>query len=503
MAGKQKQQGTIDLSSDDSVNQEGPTPSKSLSVKRKIEQIRTKGDEKLHSKKRLKEDHLTIASGRPTAKEIRIKDTNSSNSCTPVCESNPLNFFYIKVMEGLDSKFNPDHNTLSIRQILSKRFGLLKQSVQFNYLIDVEWLIDKYDPDFRQLPLTIVAQNKPDTVKQLNQDAKSYPNVKLAFANLNGLFDSKLISSDVNKCFFFYILDAWGTHHTKMMILQYETGIRVIIHTSNLINEDWHQKTQALYVSDLLPPLDVHANSDDFSKTQFKKDFIEYLQAYKLYALNVWIALIKRHDFSSVNVFLVGSVPGRHIGQNLNRFGHMKLRKILSQNCSESISSDWQVIGQFSSIGSLGKDASVWMTGEFLHSLSSHKSSTPKKAFLNKSPLFKLVFPSVENVRTSLEGYKAGGSIPYNQATAKKQEYLVSFMSQWRSECLGRSRASPHIKTYIRCSKDCKKIAWLVLTSANLSKAAWGNLEKNKSQLAIRSFELGVVFIPQMIVRFF
>lgn len=32
--------------------------------------------------------------------------------------------------------------------------------------------------------------------------------------------------------------------------------------------------------------------------------------------------------------------------------------------------------------------------------------------------------------------------------------------------------------------------------SANLSKAAWGALEKKGSQLAIRSYEIGVLFLP-------
>lgn len=30
----------------------------------------------------------------------------------------------------------------------------------------------------------------------------------------------------------------------KMMLLLYEEGMRVVIHTSNLIQNDWHQKTQ-------------------------------------------------------------------------------------------------------------------------------------------------------------------------------------------------------------------------------------------------------------------
>ena len=31
--------------------------------------------------------------------------------------------------------------------------------------------------------------------------------------------------------------------------------------------------------------------------------------------------------------------------------------------------------------------------------------------------------------------------------------------------------------------------------SSNLSKAAWGQFEKNRSQLMIRSYELGVLFV--------
>ncbi|KAJ7384711.1 tyrosyl-DNA phosphodiesterase 1 [Desmophyllum pertusum] len=35
------------------------------------------------------------------------------------------------------------------------------------------------------------------------------------------------------------------------------------------------------------------------------------------------------------------------------------------------------------------------------------------------------------------------------------------------------------------------------MTSANLSKAAWGTLEKNGQQLMIRSYEIGVLFLPK------
>jgi Tyrosyl-DNA phosphodiesterase len=41
------------------------------------------------------------------------------------------------------------------------------------------------------------------------------------------------------------------------------------------------------------------------------------------------------------------------------------------------------------------------------------------------------------------------------------------------------------------------RIAWCVLTSSNLSKAAWGCLNNAGTRLYIRSFELGALFTPQ------
>lgn len=37
-----------------------------------------------------------------------------------------------------------------------------------------------------------------------------------------------------------------------------------------------------------------------------------------------------------------------------------------------------------------------------------------------------------------------------------------------------------------------------VYFSSNLSKAAWGALEKQETQLMIRSYELGVLFLPEV-----
>lgn len=66
----------------------------------------------------------------------------------------------------------------------------------------------------------------------------------------------------------------------------------------------------------------------------------------------------------------------------------------------------------------------------------------------------------------------------------------------------------PHIKTYCRWSD--RGLYWFCLTSANLSKAAWGAFNKGTkldTPLRIMSYEAGVLFVPKFVlaadVRFF
>ncbi|KAK2541154.1 Tdp1 [Columba guinea] len=253
---------------------------------------------------------------------------------------------------------------------------------------------------------------------------------------------------------------AFGTHHTKMMLLLYEEGLRVVIHTSNLIAEDWHQKTQGIWLSPLYPRLPQGTTgSAGESETNFKSDLISYLTAYNSPTLKEWIDLIQEHDLSETRVYLLGSTPGRYQGSDKEKWGHLRLRKLLKDHASSIPAREsWPVVGQFSSIGSLGVDGSKWLCSEFQESLVAAGSSvtTPLKCDV---PIH-LVYPTVDNVRQSLEGYPAGGSLPYSIQTAQKQLWLHSYFH------------------------------------ANLSKAAWGALEKSGTQLMIRSYELGVLFLP-------
>ncbi|OQV19087.1 Tyrosyl-DNA phosphodiesterase 1 [Hypsibius exemplaris] len=293
----------------------------------------------------------------------------------------------------------------------------------------------------------------------LRQEALLFPNITLAQAPLP---------------------IAYGTHHTKMMLLSYDVGMR----------------TQGMWISPLFLKTDSPTAPD--SETHFKADLIEYLRTYNMSTLTKLSDSIRHYDMSCARVCLVASSPGRHTGPTKAQFGHLKLRSLLAKHCSTTDSTnqepwhEWPVIGQFSSIGSLGPTADSWLTGELLETL-----STPLTGPLGRRAPLNLIFPTVDNVRLSLEGWAGGGSLPYSEATALKQQYLNKFLHVWKSEEKGRNNCMPHVKTYARVSPDLTRCSWFLMTSANMSKAAWGAMEKASSQVMIRSYEIGVLLLPK------
>ncbi|PSS04715.1 Tyrosyl-DNA phosphodiesterase [Actinidia chinensis var. chinensis] len=428
-----------------------------------------KGDVQSVKRKRQVSDDEALA--RNLQSELYNDSLERNSSLEAICHFNVPNeklpsTFRLMRVQGIPAWANT--SSVSIGDVIQ---GNVLMAVLSNYMVDVDWLISAC-PTLKKVPHVLVIHGESD-------------------GSLERMKRSKLTNWILHKP---PLPISYGTHHSKAMLLVYPRGVRVIVHTANLIYVDWNNKSQGLWMQDF-PWKDQNSSTKGCA---FESDLIDYLSALKLPEctanlpalgnFNINAMFFKKFDYSSASVRLIASVPGYHTGPSLKKWGHMKLRTILQESIFDKKFHKSPLVYQFSSLGSLDEK---WMS-ELATSMSSGVSEDKVPLGLGE-PL--IIWPTVDDVRCSLEGYAAGSAIPSPLKNVEKG-FLKKYWAKWKASHTGRCCAMPHIKTYTRYNGQ--NLAWLLLTSSNLSKAAWGVLQKNNSQLMIRSYELGVLFTPSL-----
>jgi len=334
--------------------------------------------------------------------------------------------------------------------------------------------------------------------------AERYPNVELVSA---------------------YLPDPFGTHHSKMLILfRHDDCAQVIIHTANMIPKDWTNMTQAVWQSPLLP-LRTDASFTNISHAigtgdRFHLDLRHYLLRYEK-RLQRLVDQLALYDFTKVHAAFLGSAPSRQDTSKARpavqtSLGWVGLQEILSRvptKPSNPLQKPPHIVLQVSSIATLGA-APTWLS--HLQNVLT-RSQSPQVLGLAKSRI-NIIFPTAEEVRTSIDGYASGGSIHTKIQSAQQQkqlQYLHKLFCHWKHHLstasslsagakqtrkeAHRGPAAPHVKTYIRFSDEShSSIDWALLTSANLSKQAWGDVVNKQGEVRIQSYETGVLVWPEL-----
>ena len=230
--------------------------------------------------------------------------------------------------------------------------------------------------------------------------------------------------------------------------------------------------------------------------------------------------LIRQYDYSSAYAVLIPSVPGYHKGMTMNKYGYLKLRKEIcysfpsSQTLGEKKKKKAPIVCQISSLGSLNEN---WLR-KFCAALdytSTHNTNPLDDNCMSTKPLqslAKIVWPTADEIRRSVEGFAGGGSVPGRETNLGKP-FLKPLYHRWSKrdgskDPFRTARHIPHIKTVVQPSSsfgDDRSIEWLLLSSHNLSKAAWGQVQNNKQtggkDIFIAHWELGVFFSPATLLE--
>ena len=97
-----------------------------------------------------------------------------------------------------------------------------------NYKINFEWLLGEI-PSLMNIPRVDFVHGERDKSRRHELATQIG-----TFANMN--------------CHYPRMPIPWGTHHSKMMLLYYGHGLRVVVCTLNLLPVDWRNKTQGIWL---------------------------------------------------------------------------------------------------------------------------------------------------------------------------------------------------------------------------------------------------------------
>jgi tyrosyl-DNA phosphodiesterase-1 len=302
----------------------------------------------------------------------------------------------------------------------------------------------------------------------------------------------------------------WGCHHTKLFLVGYKSGrLRVIVHTANMCFNDIHLKCQGAFLQDF--PLKISSpqpqpqqpvqrrggnggRSSSSSPCDFEETLVSYIQTYHFHQERVWsktgttggkctlVQQLRKYDYSNARAVLIPSTPGYHKIVNKDNLGYLKVRKAIANHTTPSPLPDKgrkqtprPIVCQYSSIGALSAKylkiiESAWDTASVHHNTPPLLAAGPHN--------LQLVYPTVDEIRQSVEGLAGGGSVPGRQTNVNRK-FLTPLYHKWSSsvDLLQKARNVPHIKTYYQLGGgeggDEDSMDWFVLSSHNLSKGKY------------------------------
>lgn len=461
---------------------------------------------------------------------------------------------------------SPAGSSLSLSQLLDcdagDRTECWREVLLANYLVDFSWVLQTA-PQLRHTTGQIVILSGEKGTATVDAAVPSSPVEPVRYTRRSELMDNinpvlsaaraagLRPSDDPDKV---VVLEPplpipYGTHHSKFILAVNERGLRVAVFTANFIHCDWHCKSQGIFVQDFqrIVPGTTAEQPADARGDAFKAELLQYLRRCGLaqraggHPPSAHVqhfskdSCLDGFDFSTVRVSLVASVPGSHGGAALQRFGLHRLSSLVkaevpADHAGEGAPGQMLLSWQYSSQGSLSEHFLTCLQAAMLPVNSTRHD-------------VKVIFPTEDEVRSCLEGWRGGLSVPVQVKNC--HEFINARLHKWgpgeelavspppqkacrleaadvvvevvmdvdaadsgSQEADGESQhgssadpglwryAIPHLKSY--AASEDGRLRWFLLTSANLSQAAWGCPTKavKDPKLFMRSYELGVFYTP-------
>ncbi|KAF7729254.1 hypothetical protein EC973_004784 [Apophysomyces ossiformis] len=290
----------------------------------------------------------------------------------------------------------------------------------------------------------------------------------------------------------------YGVFHPKLMLLFYDSSMRVVIGSANLERYDYNDLENVVFIQDFpqnTKPLESVSELPEFAK--YIADLLDQMHVPK----SVKEELLK-YDFSKAKARIVASVSGVFEGEeNYRKYGHARLAQIIKEIGAFDPARLPKIEMQTSSLGSLN--------ASYLHELyvsfcgidpyeNGARSRGRKKEGL---PPIEIIYPTRDTVEMSRLGPSGAGTICLSSKSWQKATFPKQIMRDAVSYREGTLMHSKFIIASLPPSSNSKKenelLGWVYCGSHNATLSAWGKLsiarESKEPKMNMNNWELGIV----------
>eukprot|EP00741_Cyanophora_paradoxa_P005154 tig00000863_g4996.t1 len=302
--------------------------------------------------------------------------------------------------------------------------------------------------------------------------------------------------------------------HAKLMLIEGHERLRVVITSANFGSLDWYKLSQNVYMQDFEKRTDK-SESDVEEFGVYLVKFLEELGA--KWDFGKWLEIHATFDFSPAKarpalstarrcllslipsgaggqVKLVATVPGKHSENDLHKWGQLRLAEVMAGTlgedtlyyqspCAGQLTPEFCAQFCLSAAGGPGthRDAE----GE------NRAASCERPAAASAAALeLRVVLTASSVANVSRYGPEDRGYVGQSRKLYEKATFPKAAVFQAEAVRPSRARVLMHSKVLARGG------ALLYEGSANFSKAAWGELRKDRTELdaSACNYELGVAF---------
>ena len=284
----------------------------------------------------------------------------------------------------------------------------------------------------------------------------------------------------------------WGCFHSKLMLLKFPNFLRIVVPTANLTNCDWYFWGQIIWFQDFPlksenKKLTIEEEKENENFLNYLKNFLQTFMPHTYEGKRFWLVLninLENYDYSNSAVDLIASANGRfNTKNNNNNFGIDRINNLIKTKY-KNYNKNSNMIIQCSSIG---KTIKKKFFDDFYSSFN-----------LINNPSIEILYPTINYINSFPLGNELSSclfldSVAFNNH--KNKFKIIELKKKYE-----KLKTVFHSKFFITGFKDkngdfnINNESLLFFGSHNFSAAAWGNYEKNNTQISMSNYELGILF---------